>query len=294
MIELALRKLRAWRYQRRFGSNLALYEREKALKPIGMLESPSGAEPVVDVVIPAIDKDLETLPLTVQGLRANLAHPLANIYVVAPANAAFVEFCREHDCRFLDEASIDVRKPWEFSYSPAGLDRRGWIFQQFIKLSGQVGTEEWFVVCDADTVLLRPHTFASNGRPVFYVSPTWTAAYEESYRKLFGRRIQRRLSFVHHCMAYRKSRLAQMRLEIESRCGCAWDAAILDRLDHDEISSVAEQQLYGNWIASREEVETLPARNLEVPRSHLAEYATLVERHAGNYKSITFHAWMKG
>ena len=38
----------------------------------------------IDVLIPATEKDLETLPYTIQSVRLYVRHPIINIFVIAP------------------------------------------------------------------------------------------------------------------------------------------------------------------------------------------------------------------
>jgi hypothetical protein len=38
----------------------------------------------IDIVILAIEKDLETLPYVIEGVRRNINHPVSNIYIVSP------------------------------------------------------------------------------------------------------------------------------------------------------------------------------------------------------------------
>ena len=98
------------------------------------------AEPI-DVVIPIIAKDLRILPLCLEGVRHCVANKICKIYIVAPDQKEIRTFCDEHKLEFVDECAV-------FGYSPkslnlitaGGLDRSGWLFQQFVKLSGNVGT----------------------------------------------------------------------------------------------------------------------------------------------------------
>ena len=89
----------------------------------------------IDVVIPIIAKDLHILPLCLEGVRKCVAHPIQEIYIVAPAQQDILDFCKEHRLQFVDETSI-------FGFSPKELnlqyiseksevrDRSGWLFQQ--------------------------------------------------------------------------------------------------------------------------------------------------------------------
>ena len=113
-----------------------------AWRPFPQLKPAS--EPI-DVVIPIIAKDLTILPLCLQGVRRCVAHPIQDVYIVAPAQDEIVRFCQENGLRFVDENTVFGFSPKELNLQiPNGdgtlWNRSGWLFQQLVKLSGKVGT----------------------------------------------------------------------------------------------------------------------------------------------------------
>lgn len=123
----------------------------------------------IDVVIPVIEKDLDILPLTLEGLRRQSANRLGDICLVAPPTPAIARFAEAHGLRLTDENDVLGYGVRNIDYRPLGVNRAGWIFQQLLKLSGRIGRSEHFLVIDADHVLIRPHTFLDkNGRTVLY------------------------------------------------------------------------------------------------------------------------------
>ena len=72
------------------------------------------AEEPIDVVIPIIEKDLKILPLCLEGVRMCVAHPIKQIYIVAPAQPEIIQFCNDHQLQFVDETSV-------FGFAPKDL-----------------------------------------------------------------------------------------------------------------------------------------------------------------------------
>ena len=126
----------------------------------------------IDVVIPIVAKDLLSLPLCLEGIRHCVANRVKDIYIVAPRQQEIMAFCQDNGLVFVDENTV-------FGYSPMSLhvitndgrDRSGWLFQQFVKLSGKIGSCQYYLCIDADHVLIRPHVFLTDkDETVFYLS----------------------------------------------------------------------------------------------------------------------------
>lgn len=257
---------------------------------------PAPADVPIDVLIPVCEKDLEILPLALEGVRRQVRHPIAAIYIIAAPSPVFEEFCRVHDCRFVDERSVlgyDAKSLNIQVPPPNGRDRSGWIFQQLLKLSGAVGDSEYFLTIDSDHLLLRPHTFLTrDGRTVFYGSREYHRPYYEQIERLMGFRPASRLSYVAHKMLFSRQELARLRAEIEQRTGLRWDRAIVESLDRTELSCFSEFELYGNWFP-RERKLQLPWRAHSLPHEELADYETLRRRYRLFYAAITFPNYRK-
>ena len=71
-----------------------------------MGQMPKAAQVPVDVLIPVCEKDLRILPLALEGVRRQVAHPVAAIYIIAARSELIEQFCREHDCRFVEEGEV--------------------------------------------------------------------------------------------------------------------------------------------------------------------------------------------
>lgn len=253
-------------------------------------QMPKPASVAVDVLIPVCEKDLKILPLALEGVRRQVAHPIAAIYIIAARSEVVERFCREHDCRFVEESSVlgYAARDLNVKVEPTGRDRSGWIFQQLLKLSGRVGESDYFLTIDSDHILLRPHTFLTDdGRTVFYGSREYHRPYYENIERLMGFWPESRLSYVAHKMCFSRSRLAELRAEIEQRTGKRWDRAIVESLDRTQISGFSEFELYGNTFPQEQKIQ-LPWRAHSLTEEKRADYETLRRRYSWLYAAVTF------
>lgn len=256
---------------------------------------PKAARLPIDLVIPVCEKDLGILPLALEGARRQVQHPIAAIYIVAAPSPLIEQFCREHDCCFVDETSVlgyDARS-LHVTIEPSDRDRSGWIFQQLLKLSGRIGESDYFLTLDSDHILLRPHTFLTEElRTVFYGSREYHAPYYENMLRLLGLKADSRLSYVAHKMLFSRQQLAELRRAIEERQGMPWDRAVVASLDRSVFSGFSEFELYGNFMPEERKMQ-LPWRSHSLTHDHLADYETLHRRYRRRFAAITFPDYRK-
>lgn len=257
------------------------------------MPEPDRATPV-DVVITAIEKDLDVLPRCIEGIRRCIPHPIAAIYLVAPASEAMRSAARELGMEFVDERSVLGFGPKDLRIITAdGQNRSGWMYQQLLKLAGTVGSSPFFLVIDADHILLRPHTFIdTQGRTVMYRSSEYHRPYYGAMHRLLGIGKEEPLSYVAHKMMFDRSRLAQMCADIESRSGKKWHQAIIDQLDLTGPSPFSEYETYGHYLSPAEKI-SLPWRQKTLRKADsIPDYATLLRQY-GHKLSITFPDYLK-
>ena len=242
----------------------------------------------IDVVIPVIAKDLQILPLCLEGVRHCVAHPIQDIYLVAPADDRIVSFCRQHGLQFVDETSL-------FGFSPKDLDiqvrdshgkvrdRSGWLFQQLVKLSGRVGTCQHYLCIDADHVLIRPHTFlTADGKTVFYMSYEEHPPYYENIHRLLPDLPLSTLSYVDHKMLFDKEQLERLH---QALGGSEWIKTIQDSYDRTCHAGFSEFELYGNFV---QEKVLRPWLQKRLPYNKMADFASLQRRWSTSRWSLSF------
>lgn len=255
----------------------------------------------IDVVIPVIEKDLDVLPLCVEGVRRQVSNPLDDIYLVGRGDSdSLRDAARDLGCLFKAEEDVLSYGPKQIAGARTvdGADRRGWIFQQLLKLSGAIGSTPRFLVIDADHVLVSPHTFVSaDNRLVLYQSKEYHGAYFRSIYRLLGHIKPDSLSFVAHKMIFDRGELARLRDALVKRnpsLGKNWDEIIVNSLNMSEgASPFSEYEMYGNFIPSLSKIKLLwREKALVKTEAGLPEYDELVRQYGGKYRSVTFPDYM--
>jgi len=257
----------------------------------GTARIPKSGEPI-DVLIPAVPKDLGTLPHAIDSVRTMVRHPIGAIYVVSPDNPRIRAVCARKGCVFVNERRIEPIPKSRIRYRSKRWERSGWLYQQLLKLSGdRVARHRRFLVLDADTVLIRPHRFRTGGKTVFYYRRWSRPEYFRAYRRLTGRRPKAKVSFVAHYMLFDRNRLKQLKAMIEARHGKPWHRAILDSVDRTRNFGFSEYETYGNLVYGQKPsaVKLLPALNLHLRRSAASLTQAEKARYARRYRSLSFH-----
>lgn len=253
----------------------------------------------IDVVIPIIAKDLHILPLCLEGVRHCVSHPIEQIYIVAPAETAILQFCQEHGVQFVNEASI-------FGFPPKALqliirdsqgrtrDRSGWLFQQLVKLSGKVGTCRHYLCIDADHVLIHPHVFLTDDeRTVFYMSYEEHQPYYDNINRLIPTLSSKGLSplsYVAHKMLFDKEQLQILHQKLTGQYGLPWIETIVQSYDRQCHAGFSEFELYGNFVTHK---VLRPWLQKRLPYHKLADYDTLQRKYSNSRWSLTFPDYMR-
>lgn len=246
----------------------------------------------IDIVIPAIEKDLKTLPYVIDGIRKYVMHPIGKIMIVAPKSAKIMKLCSQKNCTFINENSVLPIRKKNIKYQTKNCDRSGWLFQQLLKLGGdKISSEKFFLVIDADTVLIRPHVFRWNQKTVLYCRYWSHNEYFRAYHRLLGKKAISPHSFVTHYMLFDKSKLSHLKKTIESRHKRRWYSAIIKCTNKASNVGFSEFETYGNFIYS-----TYPhsfiitkARNKGLPMQAKSISPLHVQQLAKNFRSLSFH-----
>lgn len=250
----------------------------------------------IDVLIPAVDKDLAILPHAIDGVRENLKHPIKRIIVVAPFSVGIERVCQKKGCEFVWEDSVLPIIRGDINYTVKDLDRSGWLFQQFLKWCGDsLCSEEHYLVLDADTILLRPQVFEIDGKLVLLHSDEHHQPYWDIYRRLFGMDALSQQSFTSHHMLYHKIRIRELKEQIETKYHDSWWNAILKTIDRSEGAAISGYELYGQWMLQNYPNEIIREYwfNRMLRRSQLGDLNRIKGRLASKYRSVTFHSHMQ-
>ena len=246
----------------------------------------------IDVLIPAIEKDLGTLPYVIDAIRSKVKHPIGEILIVAPKRKKMLEFCSRKGCKFIDEDTVLPLTKKKIHYRSKTWDRSGWLFQQFLKLSGDtLCTSDYYLVIDADTVFIRPHRFTSGEKTVFYCRNWSQNEYFKTYKKLMGSKPSSSSSFVTHYMLFEKAKVAQLKRAIESKHHTNWYSAILRSMNKSKQFAFSEFETYGNFLHSTNPHQLVlkPALNKSLNMSVTQISKSQIAHLAKRYRSISFH-----
>jgi len=250
---------------------------------------------IIDVLIPALDVDLMTLPFCINELRKNLLHPIGNIMIVSRnSEKKLIDFCHSHQCKFIDEKEV---LPFSLNYinlKVNGVDRSGWILQQLLKLSADRLTDKKYCpLMDADTMLIRPQAFIINGKDVVSCSDEYHLPYFSAYQRVTGKKEIFPLSFTCHHTFLNIEKLKKIKVQIESNTKMKWYDGILNNIDRNEMSAFCEHETYGNFVVTNypHETEICYWFNKSLSRKHLGNIDKLIKQYSFLYKSISMHSY---
>jgi len=252
----------------------------------------AGSSTKIDVFIPAIEKDLGTLPFVIDSVRKHVQHPIGTIMVVSPNSSKIKSLCKRKGCKFIDEKSVLPITKKHIRYSSKTWERSGWLYQQLLKLNGdKLGSARHFLVIDADTVLIRPHVFKVGDKTVFYYRRWSRGEYFNTYRKLMGKKRSSSHSFVAHYMLFDKTKLARLKRSIEARHNTKWYTAIIRSINKSRQFGFSEFETYGNYLHSTEPEKLLfrPCLNRGFAMNASRLSRERKERLARKFRSLSFH-----
>ena len=249
----------------------------------------------IDIVIPTIGKDLPVFKLYIQYLRKNILHPIGNIYVVsATSELTLQEYCREEGLIFIDETSVLGYGKNHITYHSNGHNRSGWLFQQLLKLSGEVFvTHKKYIIVDSDTLIVRPLSFLQNEKSVFFESREWNQPYFVAIKTLFGFTAPHPYSLTSHMMIFDTDRLREMKAEIEVKHTISWDKAYIASCDTSKPSGISDYETYAQWMIKRhpDEVYTTPFYNASLSRKAFFEGQISPEDFQHRAHSLSLHSY---
>lgn len=277
--------------------------RSKINKPIKKIRFDLKSEPI-DVVIPAIEKDLYTLELCIEGIKKN-GENIRNVYVVSrrklTENAIWVD---ENSYPFTIK---DVAKNLFDSeeklnmYLENGTQRIGWYFQQLLKLYSPVVVPHIssnVLVLDSDTIFINPVSFMNElNEPLFCPGGCTSDSYFNHARNLIPGfiRYDNKIAGITHHMLFQKAVIKHFLNVIEKyHQKPAWKALCNCVISDNPKSKkfylgMSEFELYFNYFLTKSNQGHLrPLKWIEVPTYHKLEYYR-----SAKYHFISCHSYLR-
>lgn len=221
---------------------------------------------LIDVIIPCHEKDYDTLSLCLRSIYENIEDEIKDIFIVSKETAKVKEICEEYKCTFINEEEY-------MGFSPKDMtrireDKRGWLFQQLIKLKGNIGTCKNYLVIDADVLLIKKYKFINNDLTPNFIMSNMTPhkTYDIMNEKLTGyintEKEKEKLNFVSDKMLFNINYIKQLQRKIEKHTKeKTWMDAIINNFDNDVDYSFSEFQLYGAFMKDKPHTKSYPLEN---------------------------------
>jgi hypothetical protein len=246
----------------------------------------------VSVFIPVAIKDLECISQTVRSIREFLLHPIVEIVICAVNEDAIKIECINLDVKFVDEKTVQPIDKSEIKYNCNGIDRSGWLYQQFLKLSSvEYCQASHVLVWDSDTELVKPTNFEFQGRFIIEYSEEIHQPYEDCSLKLIGKNSGYNVGFTCHKILLSKPMLLEMLNEIEERHQLPWHEAVISSLDNYQASSFSEYNLYSNYVVKNhpDTIRFRHWRNFADFKSRSQFRKALIKK---LFFSVSYHSWL--
>lgn len=256
---------------------------------------------MIDFVIPAHEKDFDSLPLVVEGIQKNIS--CANRIFIASdidpqiSNTNYVS-CGQGSA-YGDMVTLkQIQDIWN-KRNPKLAWRSGWIYQQIIKLlPGRAIPEltDSFVLVDADTIFVRDVIFDIN--KFYYTSSPekYHLPYLQPTMTLLDVDTTIGFTVTAHHGIYHKQKLEEMLSGIENRFGMSFTDALLSILDYGEVTNEGaafnEQDLYANYMILKnpEMSSRRDLKWLNIPFIPDQEYLKNISK---EYDFVSCHAYLR-
>ncbi len=257
---------------------------------------PKTKQPVIDVVIPAHEKDLETLNHCIAGIRRNIAD-VRRIIVISKQ-------------KYTDKAEWFDEALFPFTYREIGEmvnGGTGWHFQQLLKLYSPLvipDISENVLIIDSDTVFLRKVKFFSpDGLPFYNLSKDLNLENSDFHQVTFKHILKilpeieqnfpeqfRNISGICHHMLFQKHLIQELFSRVESHDPQGDPFYKVFLKNSERAYGVAEYNLYFYFLVSLHPKEY----QIRVMRyKNTCDFRVWKYRWRKKYHYCSFHSYMR-
>jgi hypothetical protein len=251
----------------------------------------------IDVVIPSVGKDLETLELCIQGIQENCA--IRRVIVISAQRLTDkAEWFDENQFPFSKQevalwlCSLDEKKAETFTTKPKS--RLGWYYQQLLKLYSPFVIPDIssnVLVLDSDTIFLNPVSFVNEkGAGLYNPGKEYHEHYFVHGAKLLSgfKKLYPNVSGISHHMLIQRPVLKDLFNKVKKQHKIPFWQAFCKFVTF-EHSGASEYEIYFNFVFSRSkqvEIRHLLWRNI----ASLENMQTFKEK---GYHYVSCHAYMR-
>ena len=203
---------------------------------------------VIDVVIPAHKKDIDTLELCIEGVCKNIEN-LNRIIVVS-------------NNKLTDKAEWYDEKKFSFSFNEVddtlgNIRKTGWnakwYYQQLLKLTAHESINDLlddYLIVDSDTIFLTKKKFIDDGKICFDVTYTDDTAYYKCMSNLIDDLYkQSEYSAVVHNMLFSRSYLEELKSKIVTKFNMPFWMSVVKACGGSEgACRLSEYELYFHYV----------------------------------------------
>jgi hypothetical protein len=254
----------------------------------------------IDVVIPCVAKDQETVKYSIASIRAYCEGVRRIIVVSSEPIDVEAEWFDESNFPFnkLDIAlEIFPSNDQAVQFIQTKHSRIGWIYQQLLKLYAPFVIPDIssnVLILDADTILLRPTRFMDeSGAAFFNVGKENHKPYFEHMARLlpYMQRVDPKYSGITHHMLFQKSILKDFISQVKKAHGIPMWKAILRCIDLRYVSrsSFSEYEMYFNFcLLNTDQYNIRPLKYANVNSLDLIE-----QYQKDDYFFVSYHKYFR-
>ncbi len=253
----------------------------------------------IDVVIPCVKKDLETLDYCIEGIRKNVQNVRRIIIVSSSKLTDKAEWFDEKKYPFQArdlalEIFHDPEKAAKLSTEPSRL---GWIYQQFLKMYAPLVIPDIssnVLIVDADTIFLNPvKVLSSKGEGLYnYGNELHPPYFEHMGRLIPGlKRFNARYSGVCHHMLFQRAVIDDLFQTITKTHQMEPWKAMCRCIDPAQFngSSMSEYEIYFNYIFTK--TDQMQVRPLKW--KNISKLKKLARYKKAGYHYVSCHAYSR-
>jgi hypothetical protein len=219
---------------------------------------------IIDVVMPTVIKDIDTLLLAINGC-LNYVTGLRNVYIICKkeicaelAKEILIKF-EKNSVKFIDENIFPFTLD-DVAKLHTKNNRNGWYYQQLLKLYAYKvidGISDNVLIVDSDTVFLKKTNFIDNGIALYCTGKEYNVPYfthmhklHPSLCKMYPENLE--LSGICHHMLFQKYVLDELFELVEKYHKCSFWEAFLKCVNKNAYlgSGASEYEIYFNYVLS--------------------------------------------